>query len=226
VQDTVDSLGRIDILVNVVGGVNSETGMKVWSRRANSGDDSLPQFMDFHGEVWDDYYELNLKSHVLLSQAVTPYFMKQRSGNIINISSVSGRLPDHAHMPYSAMKAADISITWSLARALAPYNARVNCICPGHVYTPLWDRGATARYDRLKEAAAKGEKLPYNITLEELEKLTPREWWLNYHVKPITPLGRDQTEEDMGRAAVFLASEDAKNITGQTLHVDGGMIMR
>ena len=226
VQDTVDTFGRIDILVNNVGGVISDTAMKAWSRRGQSVDERYPGFLDFDAKMWDGYFALNLKSHVMLSQAVAPHFIKQHDGNIINISSVSGRLPEPGHMPYGAMKTADISITWSLARALAPYNVRVNCICPGHVYTPLWDKGATARFNEVKQAAANGKKLPYDVPLEEIEKLTPREFWLTYQVKPITPLGREQTARDMGRAVVFFVSDDAKNITGQTLHVDGGMVMR
>jgi NAD(P)-dependent dehydrogenase (short-subunit alcohol dehydrogenase family) len=225
VQTTVDFFGRIDILINNVGGVSAETLMLMGENRASLGNENLPEFMFFNGEVWDRYYKLNLKSHVMLSQAVTPFFIRQRSGKIINISSVAGRLPDPGQMPYGSMKAGDISLTWSLARALAPYNVRVNCICPGFVYTPLWDMGATARLHLVREAKAKGQELPQGMA-EDIEKLTPREFWLKYIVLPGTPLGREQTAEDMGRAVVFLVSEDAENITGQTLHVDGGMTMR
>ncbi len=171
----------------------------------------MPEFMFFNSKVWDQYYKLNLKTHVILSQAVTPYFIKQRSGKIVNISSVSGRLPEPGHMPYGSMKAGDISLTWSLARALAPYNIRVNCVCPGFVYTPLWEMGATARHNMVREAMAKGQELPKGVA-RDIEKLTPREFWLKYIVIPGTPLGREQTAEDMGRAVVFLVSDDAKNI--------------
>ena len=226
VEDTVNTFGKIDILVNVVGGASRETTTQLSEQAAAHGDSDMPEFMAFNGPVWDKYYELNLKSHVMLSRAVTPHFIKQRSGNIVNISSVSGRVPEPGHMPYGAMKAADISITWSFARALAPYNVRVNCICPGYVYTPLWDRGATLRYNQLKQAVAAGRKLPFNIDIDQLEKLSPREVWLNYMVVPGTPLGREQTAEDMGRAVVFFVSDDAKNVTGQTMHIDGGATMR
>ncbi len=226
VQETVDFFGRIDILVNNVGGVNAETLMQVGEHRTTLGDESLPEFMYFNSKVWDQYYKLNLKTHVILSQAVTPHFIKQRSGKIVNISSVSGRLPEPGHMPYGSMKAGDISLTWSLARALAPYNVTVNCICPGFVYTPLWDMGATARFNMIREAKAKGQGLPPGVAADDVERLSPRELWLKYIVVPSTPLGREQTAEDMGRAAVFLVSDDAKNITGQILHVDGGMTMR
>jgi NAD(P)-dependent dehydrogenase (short-subunit alcohol dehydrogenase family) len=226
VRKTVDFFGKIDILINNVGGVSRETMMQIQENRIASGNEALPEFMHYDSKVWDQYYRLNLKTHVMLSQAVTPYFIKQRSGKIVNISSVAGRLPEPGHMPYGSMKAGDISLTWSLARALAPYNVTVNCLCPGFVYTPLWNIGATARYHMIREAKAKGQELPKSIAAEDIETLTPKEFWLKYIVKPATPLGRDQTAEDMGRAAVFLVSEDAKNITGQILHVDGGMTMR
>jgi meso-butanediol dehydrogenase / (S,S)-butanediol dehydrogenase / diacetyl reductase len=226
VQETVDFFGRIDVLVNNVGGVSPETLVKVGEHRAALGNEALPEFMYFNSKVWDQYYKLNLKTHVILSQAVTPHFIKQRGGNIINISSVSGRLPEPGHMPYGSMKAADISLTWSLAKALAPYNVTVNCICPGLVYTPLWEMGVTARFQMIREARAKGQELPKGIDAEDIETLTPKEFWLKYMVKPSIPLGREQTAEDMGRAVVFLVSDDAKNITGQILHVDGGLAMR
>jgi len=226
VRDTVDFFGRIDILVNNVGGVSAETLMQIGGNRAALGEETLPEFMYFDSPVWDRYYQLNLKTHVLLSQSATPYFIKQKSGKIINISSVSGRVPEPGHMPYGAMKAADISLTWSLARALAPYNINVNCICPGFVYTPLWDMGATARHQMLRETKANGKELPPGLAADDLDRLNPKELWLKYIVLPSTPLGREQTEEDMGKAAVFLASDDARNITGQVLHVDGGMTTR
>ena len=226
VKETVDFFGKIDILVNCVGGVSRETMELMATNRTAAGDEPLPEFMSFSSEVWDRYYRLNLKSHVMLSHAVTPHFMKQKSGKIVNISSDAGRSPEPGHMPYGAMKAGDISITWSLARALAPYNVTVNCICPGYVYTPLWDRGAAARLEQARNARAQGKELPARFAAENIEGLTPYEFWLKFIVIPGTPLGREQTPEDMGRAVVFFVSEDAKNVTGQVLHVNGGQIMR
>jgi len=215
VKETVDFLGKIDILVNNVGGVSLEMSQMIQEQIASFGDESFPSYMQFTPEVWDKYYQLNLKSHVMMSHAVTPHFTQQRSGRIVNISSIAGRSAEPGHMPYGAMKASDISITWSLARALAPYNVTVNCICPGFVYTPLWARGATAR---LEGARKRG-----NI---DVEGMTPYEFWVKYIVKPSTPLKREVTVEDIGRAVVFFTSDDAKNVTGQTLHVCGGIIMR
>ena len=216
VQETVGFFGRIDILINNVGGLSEETLRMMTEYYLSLGDPTLPPYMGFNGELWDRFYRLNLKSHVLLSNAVTPHLIGQKSGSIVNISSVAGRNPDPDNIAYAAFKAGDISITWSMARALAPYNVRVNCICPGFVWTPLWERGAIAILDFLRHAPGGSN----------MEDLSPNEFWLDYIVKPSTPLGRAQTAEDMGRAAVFLVSEDAKNITGQVLHVDGGMVTR
>ena len=83
----------------------------------------------------------------------------------------------------------------------------------------------------VRNAMAEGKELPprllrfANVDLDD-EEMTPHEFWLKYIVVPSTPLGRDQSAEDMGRAVVFLVSDDAKNITGQVLHVDGGITMR
>ncbi len=230
VKDTVDFFGKVDILINNVGGASLDTWQLIKERAAALGEiANLVSFMPFSPEVWDRYYELNLKSHVMLSHAVTPYFVKQRSGKIINISSISGRIADPGQMPYGAMKAADISITWSMAKALGPYNVTVNCICPGFVFTHPWERSATNSLNALRAAKQNGKKLPAllsQLTDAEIESMTPKEYYLNYIVASLTPNKRDQTAEDMGNAIAFLVSEDAKNITGQVFHVDGGFIVR
>jgi len=228
VAEAVGFFGRIDILVNNVGGraLSREAIARIRQEHAASSDVPLPDFTVFGAEVWDGYYRLNLKSHVTMSHAVTPQFIRQKGGRIVNISSAAGRSADPGHMPYAAMKAGDISITWSLARALAPHNVTVNCICPGFVYTPLWATSATALLEQARAAQARGEAAGRRFAAEDVETLTPYEFWLKYVVVPGTPLGREQTIEDMGRAVVFFASDDARNVTGQVLHVDGGMIMR
>ena len=229
VKETVDFFGKIDILVNCVGGVSRDTMELMVANRVAAGDEPLPEFMSFDSKVWDRYYRLNLKSHVMLSHAVTPHFIKQQSGKIVNISSDSGKLPDTTQMPYGAMKAGDISITWSLARALAPYNVTVNCICPGFVYTPLWEMGATAMLEQVRNAKAQGQDISPRFRGAgdiDVEGMTPKEFWERFIALPGIPLGREQTPEDMWRAVVFFLSEDAKNVTGQVLHDNGGTVMR
>jgi NAD(P)-dependent dehydrogenase (short-subunit alcohol dehydrogenase family) len=231
VKDTVEFFGKVDILVNNIGGASAETLMNMMQHAASLEDATeLPQYMWSSPDIWDRYYQLNLKSHVMLSHAVTPYFVKQRSGKIVNISSDAGRMAEPALMPYAAMKAGDISITWSIARALAPYNITVNCVCPGFIYTPLWERGAMVFLIMAREAKKMGGRLSgiagTDLESVDLESMTPREFWLKYIVLPSTPNGREQTPEDIGKAVLFFVSEDARNITGQVLHVDGGMVMR
>jgi len=205
VQETIDTFGKIDILVNNVGGLGKAT----WART------SL-QFVDQKEAEWDESFKLNLKSHVLMCRAVVPHFQKQKSGKIVNVASIAGRgvsgrgggRDSAGQMVYGVAKAGVIRFTRALAMVLAGDNINVNCICPGIIYTPLWEKGA-AQFTQ-HTPAAKG--------------LTPREYFDKFVVPPI-PLKREQTPEDMGRAVVFLVSEDAKNITGQSLNVDGGLVL-
>lgn len=220
VRDTVDLFGKIDILVNNAGG---HSAMPPRTER--------PTFTDRGDVEWQGYYEQNLKSGIAMCREVIPHYRKQRSGKIVNISSISGRLADFGNMPYTVFKAGIISLTMSLAAELAGINVNVNCVCPGHVYTPMWERGAVGTYNRIREILDKGEELPemlgrMGIDKLTIEKSTPHELWQKMVIERSTPLRREQTIEDMGRAVVFFVSEDAKNITGQTLHVDGGVVMR
>ena len=94
----------------------------------------------------------------------------------------------------------------------------------GLIYTPLWAKGATAQHSMaVKQARESGSA--GGLSVEELEKMTPHDWFLRFVVVPSVPLKRPQTPEDIGRTVVFLVSEDAKNITGQALSVCGGQIM-
>ena len=192
VQQVIDHFGRIDILVNNVGGA------------ASTGSEGLP----VGGAGWDAYYQLTLRSHVIMSEAVIPHLREQKSGKIINISSEAGRGGSPLLTAYAALKAGVISLTQSLALQLARENINVNCICPGVIWTPLWERLATAM-----------------IALNpDFKDMSPREFF-EKQVVARRPMGREETAEDIGRAAVFLASEDARAITGQSLNVNGGSVM-
>jgi len=196
VQDILDFFGRIDVLVNNVGGYPTEdlegaTGLRVTDRT---------------GEEWDHLYELNLKTQVLMSRVVVPHLIKQKSGKIVNISSASAGTASSQLVCYATVKAGIVHYSRILARDLAADNINVNCICPGVLYTPLWERGASVLSQFIPGA----------------EIMKPREFFDTALVSQV-PLGREQTPEDIGRAVVFFASEDARNITGQTLYIDGGM---
>jgi NAD(P)-dependent dehydrogenase (short-subunit alcohol dehydrogenase family) len=197
VQDVVNTFGKVDILVNNVGGLS-----KTYLVRNSIA------FVDQEDAEWDEHFELNVRTHVLMSRAVAPYFIKQKSGKIVNISSVSGKVQMPMNMGYGAAKAADISFTKSLAAELAKYNINVNCVCPGIVYTQFHE-GEGSQFVRLRP---------------EARGLTSREYFEKFVVSRM-PFKRAQTPEDIGHAVAFLVSEDAKNISGQTLSVDGGAAM-
>ena len=184
VQETIDTFGKIDILVNVVGPWGDIGQVKA----------SLI-FLDMTEEEWDVNYELTFKTQVFMSQAVAPYFIKQKSGKIINIGSVNSNNRIGTRVgANSTMKMAALHFTKELAAELAGDNINVNTVVPGNVFTPRVER---------------------NTLKESFEK----------RLASLTPLKRSQTPEDIGRAVAFLASEGAKQITGQTLLVDGGRVM-
>tara|TARA_Y100000588_G_scaffold389309_1_gene491714 strand:+ start:1458 stop:2285 length:828 start_codon:yes stop_codon:yes gene_type:complete len=193
ITDTLDNFGQIDILVNNAGIV----GASGWENRAVSGD------ID-----WDQIYSVNVKGVARMSDAVSKLMKTRTYGKIVNIASMAGRQGKPWNTPYHASKAGVISVTQAYALELAPFNVNVNAICPGLLWTPLWDRIATR-----------------NIKLDnKLKDLTPRELFEQI-VSDMTPLGREQTPEDIGNLAVFLASDLAINITGQSINVNGGSRM-
>ena len=185
--------GKIDILVNNAG----VAGAPGWEGRQRADIDD-----------WDYTYQVNLRGVALMSDAAAPGMMERRRGKIINIASIAGRQGSPAIAHYSASKAGVISLTQGLATRLAPYNINVNAICPGLLWTPLWERLASRNRG--------GD--------EQLAGLTERQVF-EKRVAESTPLGREQTPEDIGKLAAFLSSEDARNITGQAINVDGGLRM-
>lgn len=203
VDDTMRTFGKIDILVNNVGG---------GPMTRKEADDSLLGRLEAE---WDGMYQQNLKAPVMMCQAVAPHFIEQKSGKIVNIASVAGRntyASKTSPVSYRVVKAGLIRYTQSLADELGPYNINVNSVCPGYVYTDTWERSAK----RMVE------------TRPEYKGMDPREWFVELNqgkypdVATTTPLMREQTAEDIGRAVVFLVSDEGMNITGQTLNVDGG----
>ncbi len=193
VERVLSDFGRIDILVNAAGVIGAPGFEETTTSRE---------------EDWDITFDVNVKGTALTSDAVIPHMIRRRSGKIVNIASHAGRGGGAGGGAYGASKAAVIHLTQSYAMSLAPHNVNVNVVCPGTIWTPMWERIAV----RSKRNNA------------EQSGLTPREIF-DAAIRERCPLGREQTPEDIGKAVAFFASDDAVNITGQSLNVNGGTRM-
>ena len=158
---------------------------------------------------WDKVFDINVKSVFFACKAIAPHFMQRRSGKIINIASIAGPLSSLTMPSYSVSKMGVITFTRIVAKELAASNVNVNAICPGLLWTDMWKNIGEVIRD----------------TNPAYRDLTPRQMF-EKRVEEWIPLKREQTPEDIGFAAVFLASEEARNITGQALMVDGGVVMQ
>ena len=174
VKETIERFGKLDILVN------------------NAGITKDNLLMRMKESEWDDVININLKGVFLCTKAVTRQMMKQRSGRIINISSIVGVSGNAGQANYVAAKSGVIGLTKTTAKELSTRGINVNAIAPGFISTDMTD------------------KLNEEVKTE---------------MKKQIPLARFGEPKDIARTVVFLASEDSAYMTGQTLHVDGGMVM-
>jgi len=172
VDKTKDKLGRLDIVVNNAGILKDKALM----------------LMNEHD--WEEVISTNLSGAFNLVRAAIVTFMKQKSGNVINITSVAGIKGASRQVNYAASKAGIIGLTKSLAKEVGPYNIRVNAIAPGYIDT-----------DMVKE-----------IKDDYKNELTKK-----------IPLNRFGTSQEVAKIITFLASDDARYITGQVIKVDGGL---
>ena len=174
VAEVLKAFGHIDILVNNAG---------------LTRDNLLIRMSE---EEWDAVLGTNLKGAFLLSKAVARPMMKQRSGAIVNISSVVGLIGNPGQCNYAASKAGLIALTQSMAKELASRNIRVNAVAPGFIVSQMTDA------------------LPDDLKSAMLAQI---------------PAGRFGEVSDIAKAVAFLAGPDASYITGQTLSVNGGLVM-
>ena len=196
INSCVDSIlnenKNIDILINNAGTVGS-TG---WELREIPNEDD-----------WDLIFEVNVKGIVKMTEAVQKIMISNHYGKSINIASIAGRQGSERNPPYNVSKASVINLTQSHAMQLAKYNINVNAICPGLLWTPIWER------------------IGNRVTMSpNPEEISPKQLFLNY-VSERIPLGRPQEPEDIGNLATFLASDYSNNITGQAINVSGGYFM-
>jgi NAD(P)-dependent dehydrogenase (short-subunit alcohol dehydrogenase family) len=178
IQTALERWGRIDILVNVVGGVKGQVVNPIWQ---------------ISEDEWEYTMGINLRGTFHCTQLVAPSMMERRYGKIVNISSASWA-GEAIHAHYAAAKAGVVAFTRSVAFQLAPYNINVNAIAPG----------------RTRRA----------VTIQDSE--TPTDAGVLVSVSATGPLGRINEPVDIANAALFLASDESRNVSGQLLTVAGG----
>ena len=186
-RDAVDSMGPLEIWVSC------------------AGVSSMARFVDLTDEEIDLNLDVNIRGAMVCGQVAARRLIEQgRGGCIINVASMAGKrggVPYLAH--YVASKFAVVGLTQAMACELAPFDIRVNSVCPGYVRTGMQDR------EIAWEADLKG------ISQDQV---------VDFYVAD-TPLRRLQTSEEVASLVLFLASESAASITGESVAINGGSYM-
>ena len=178
VGQAMEHFGRVDILVN------------------NAGKNFYHDATTMSEVDWDNAMNVDVKGAWLCCKYVLPSMKAAKAGSIVNIASVHARITAPGHFPYAAAKSALVGLTRNLALDYAPYNIRVNAICPGWVRTAL----VQGWFDRQADPKAVEDR-----------------------VLSFQPLRRIGTPEEIANFAAFVASDEASFITGAELVIDGGM---
>ena len=186
VQAVVDKFGTIDIVANCAG-INVACKM-----------------IDMTDELWDRINNIDLKGTLYISQAAAKVMRDHRYGHIVNIGSISGKIPEDMNGAYCVAKAGVLMMTKVMALELAEYNINVNAICPGPVNTNI-----------MKEAFEQRGAIS-GMTPDEFRKFFLRD----------IPLGRMAEPEDIAELMCFLASDKASYITGVDYTIAGGKIFQ
>lgn len=197
IAQVVTDLGGLHVLVNNagIGGLDIEP------------DDLGGTDVTMTDEAWDEQLRYNLRTTFASSTAAIPSLAD--GGSIVNIASIAALGPTPDLLAYGAAKAGVVHLTRSMAEQLAPRRIRVNCICPGFLWTRAWELLVARIQARNPELAD-----------------TPRRQIFESIVADRVPLGGEQTPEDIGNLAAFYASDEARMITGQSIAVDGGITLR
>jgi len=157
---------------------------------------------------WPRVLQVNIMGMTNIAHGVAPYLAERGRGTMTFIASVAGQIGSQTDPPYSASKAANINFAQCMAKDLASRGVRVNTVCPGMVQTPL----NRAVWQAWHDQAAPAERVSY-------------EAWAGEKIRKIVPLGKWQTPEAIADMIVFLSSDRAAHVTGQTINVDGGFVM-
>ena len=197
VRAAAEAFGPVDHVVYAVGVGSGKFGFPFWNLEPSD---------------WPRVLEVNLTGAVHAAHAFAPKLIERaqggEGGSMLFLSSIAGQIGSQTDPPYSAAKAGLVNFMQCAAKDLAPYRIRVNALSPGMVQTQLnhavWEAG--------QKLLAEDERQDY-------------ETWAQAKIDSIAPLGRWQTPEEFGAMAVFLASCHGRNITGQTINIDGGQVM-
>jgi len=170
----------------------------------NAGISRIVPFLECSDELWDLTLRVNLKGTFIGCQAALRQMLPRKRGVILNMSSQSGKVGASHYAAYCASKFGIIGLTQSLALEFAADGIRVNALCPGVVFTALWDEQHVGGYGH-KRGLKPEEVRPY--------------------LESKIPLGRLCTPDDVAQMAAFLASDAASYMTGQAINVSGGSVM-
>jgi NAD(P)-dependent dehydrogenase (short-subunit alcohol dehydrogenase family) len=169
----------------------------------NAGVTRRAEIMDLTEEDWDRIHRVNAKGVFFCLQRAAREMIPRRSGRIINIASIAGKgYAGTSNAIYAASKGAVISLTKTAAQQLGPHNINVNAVCPGIVRTAMW-----REINRV--IAEKEGSSPEEVERVKLETV---------------PIRRANEPEDIAAMVVFLASPSARNVSGQSFNVDGGLV--
>ncbi|HET9315037.1 MAG TPA: glucose 1-dehydrogenase [Vicinamibacteria bacterium] len=195
----VGDLAAIDRMVGQVLGAFGQIDILV----NNAGVTRRAYIMDLTEQDWDRIMRVNAKGVFFCLQRVAREMIPRQRGSIINVASIAGKgYAGTSNAIYAASKGGVISLTRTAAQQLARHDINVNAICPGVTVTALSEANVAVR--------ARDE----GLSVEEMKKRR----------NAVIPLGRANEPEDVAALAVFLASPAARNITGQSLNVDGGLV--
>lgn len=176
-DESVKQLGKIDVLVNCAGIVPAGT------------------ILDFNEDEYNEAFDINVKGTFFMSQLLVEHFLENGKGNIVNVGSIAGLIGPKNRALYSATKGAMISLSRSLASDYADKNIRVNCVCPGMVYSP---------------------SLKQRIDNTENPELTHKQFENN------VPIKRIGSVEEIAANICFVASDENSYMTGSIITIDGG----
>jgi 3-hydroxybutyrate dehydrogenase len=169
----------------------------------NAGVNRSKPFLDFTPQDFQDMLDVNLFGVLHFTQACLPHMQQQTKGSIINIASTAGKWGSRNQSAYNVSKHAVVGLTRCVALEASPHKVTVNAICPGFVETDM--------LDELKAQASHSA----GTSIEDFEKAALSR----------VPLGRMMKPQEIAAMAVFLASQDATGITGQSIQMDGGMVL-